>query len=610
VGPSFVIEKLEFQRGDVWLARFIRGLATFLVGHSGAGKSTALEALLYPLGLTTATIMPEVGACQQIRLTFRVAGTRWQATRSGSNPRARVSVRNLDDDTERSLPVRSAKAGEVTAGAFIQGLLGLPRAARGATRVDLDDYYNTVLALRQHTIASAFLGGGKDEERVLVLEAILGLWDADLAGLEKNAAETTSRFNKARAELTAFKKLRDKGGLSDPDRVRSDYEQKQREHAAAANAWQKAAAALNSAVGEHGRLIALHKAADADRRKRARQASAAHERLQAATAEHARAEGVLGELLTPPAEDCTRCGRPLPEREPGLCRQCGQACQDTAGQRERNIAAARAKAERLRLKLRRLEEALAAALAAAEHSEDAAAAALTERDAYDQHGLQPARTVAQQAEKCAHGLSRDVAQLKQWLESSDFITVQQQVIDAAKACMETAKDARDAALTAHEVRRKEIVARWTELFLARLQQINPDIETAYIDPTDFTTRVKERGHPEKTFTESSVAGSPRVVINVALLLALRDLGRIDSAVRVPPLVIIDSPLADLGAVDQATGLRLVDTLIDVAGAPSSDGYACQVIAAINDPLPRPYPGVREIPVDTDNRFFDHAPRSA
>ncbi|MFB7091416.1 hypothetical protein, partial [Streptomyces sp. NPDC056296] len=348
----------------------------------------------------------------------------------------------------------------------------------------------------------------------------------------------------------------------------------------------------------------------ADRRKSAKHASTAHERLQSATAEHARVEGALDELLTEPSEDCTRCGRPLPERKPGLCRQCGQACQDTADQRERKIVAARAKVERLRLKLQRLEEALAAALAAAEQSEDRAAAALKERDAYDQHHLQPARTTAQQAEKSAHGLSRDVARLKQWLESSDFITAQQQVIDAAKADMETAKDARDAALTAHEVRRKEIVARWSELFLARLQQINPDVETAYIDPADFTSRVKERDHPDKTFAESSVAGSPRVVINVALLLALRELGRIDTAVRVPPLAIIDSPLADLGAVDQATGLRLVDTLIDVAGDPSSDGHACQVIAAINDPLPRPYPGVREIPVDTDNRFFDHAPRSA
>ncbi|MFJ2170386.1 hypothetical protein [Streptomyces griseofuscus] len=612
MGLSFVIEKLEFQRGDVWQVRYIKGLVAFLVGRSGAGKSTALEALLYPLGLTTATIMPEVGACQQIRLTFRVAGTRWQVTRSGSNPRARVSVKNLDDDTEpeRLLPVKNAKAGELTAGAFIQDLLGLPQAARGATRLDLDDYYNTVLALRQHTIASAFLGGAKDEVRILVLEAILGLWDADIAGLEKNAAETASRFNKAKADLAAFKKLRDKGGLADPDRVRSEYEQKQREHVAAASAWQKADEVLKGAVGEHGRLIALHKAADADRRKTAKQATVAHEKLQGATAEHARAEGALGELLTPPPEDCTRCGQPLPERAPSLCRQCGQACPDAADQRERKIAAARARVERLRMKLRSLQEALDAALAAAEKAEDTAAAALKARDTYDQHGLQPARAAAQQAEKTAHGLSRDVARLKEWLDSSDYINTQQQIIDAAKADMEKAKAARDAALSAHEVRRKEVIARWTELFLARLQQINPDVETAYIDPTDFTTRVKERDNPDKTFAESSVAGSPKVVTNVAMLLSLRDLGRIDPAVRVPPLMIIDSPLADLGAVDQATGLRLIDTLIDIAGDPSSDGHACQVIAAINDPLPHPYTGVREIPVDTDNRFFDHAPRSA
>ncbi len=49
-----------------------------------------------------------------------------------------------------------------------------------------------------------------------------------------------------------------------------------------------------------------------------------------------------------PFEDCTHCGRPLPEREPGLCRQRGQTCQDASDQRERKTAAARARAERLR----------------------------------------------------------------------------------------------------------------------------------------------------------------------------------------------------------------------------------------------------------------------
>ncbi|WP_069766766.1 hypothetical protein [Streptomyces sp. LUP30] len=135
--------------------------------------------------------------------------------------------------------------------------------------------------------------------------------------------------------------------------------------------------------------------------------------------------------------------------------------------------------------------------------------------------------------------------------------------------------------------------------LCRLQQINPDVETASIDPGDFTTRVKQRHSADKRFAESSVAGTPKVATNVALLLALRDLG-----VRVPPLLIIDSPLTGLGAqgLDHASGMRLIDTLIDIADDASPDGYACQVIAAT------PYPGVREIRIDTDNRFFDHAPR--
>ncbi|MFJ4972505.1 hypothetical protein [Streptomyces sp. NPDC088755] len=84
----------------------------------------------------------------------------------------------------------------------------------------------------------------------------------------------------------------------------------------------------------------------------------------------------------------------------------------------------------------------------------------------------------------------------------------------------------------------------------------------------------------------------------------------------PPLLIIDSPLAprpsplaDLGAVARATGERLIGALIGVASDTSSDGYACQVIAATNDSPPRSYPEVRETPVSTAKRFFDHAPRS-
>ncbi|MFD8731363.1 hypothetical protein [Streptomyces sp. NPDC059611] len=218
-----------------------------------------------------------------------------------------------------------------------------------------------------------------------------------------------------------------------------------------------------------------------------------------------------------------------------------------------------------------LEDVLAAATTAADGAEDTAAAALKNRDLYDQDQLQPARIAAQQAEKLAQGLSRESARLKEWLDSSDYLAKQQIVINAAKAEMERAQNTWDTALAAHEVRRKEIVGRWTELFLLRLQQINPNVETAYIDAADFTTRVKEHNDPDKGFADCFVMGSPKVVINVALLLSLRDLGRTDPGVRVPPLLIIDSPLADLGVVDRATG----DRLIDIASDTSSDGYACR-----------------------------------
>lgn len=610
MGPSFVVERLEFLRDGVWRVRCFTGLVTFLVGHSNAGKSTAIETLLYPLGLTTARIMPEVRGCQEIRLTFRVAGTRWQATRKGAEPQARVLIKNLDDknDIGRPLPVASA-SGEVTAGAFVQDLLGLPAASRGTARLTLDTLYGTVMALRQTTIASEFLGGVKDNARILVLEVILGLWSEALADLEKNASEAESQHRAAQAALNQFKRLRDSGALTNPSETLREYDQRQLEHKTAAERAQAANAALSTTVGEHGRLVALHEAAEQHRRKTAKQAEDARARLNRTTADLARAEGVLSGLLSTPAVECSGCGQELPEREPGQCRQCGQALHGAEDRREKTLASARAKADRLRLDLSGLQEAAAAAGQAADAAEDAAAQALALRDGYERDHLAPARQAAQRAEKEAFGLSRDVAQLKKQIDNADYIKAQAQVITEAKARMKATQGARDTAKNADEVRRKEVTGLWSEFFLKRLQQINPAVETAFIDPADFTTRVKERDEADKSFDDSSVGGNPKAVTNIALLLALRDLGRCDAKVRVPPLLIIDSPLSGLGStgLDHETSLRLIDTLISVAADPAADGYGCQVIAATNDPLPRAYPGVREIRIDTANRFFDHAP---
>ncbi|MFD4577927.1 hypothetical protein ACFWNK_36385 [Streptomyces sp. NPDC058417] len=611
MGPSFVIERLEFRRGGIWYVRQLTGLVTFLVGHSKSGKSTAIETLLYPLGLKTLRVMPEVRSCEQLRLVFRVAGTRWQATRSGSDPRALVLLKNLDrpEELEKALPVSSSKAGEITAGAFVQDLLGLPAAVRGTTRLTLDSFYNTVLALRQRTIASEFLGGVPDASRILVMEVVLGLWNEDLAGLEKDAAEAEARYRAARSTLSQFKKLRDSGALRDPDATRAEYEQKVREHQAASQRWQEAAAALAEALGELGRLTALYRAAEQHRRKVARQADAAQAKLSGLKADLARAEGAYEALLVPSQKECTLCEQRLPERVPGHCPQCDQPHPEGENRRTRLLAAASAKVERLRLKVREWEDVVSAAVRVAGEAEQAAARALADRDAFEEQRAVPARSAAQQAEKEAFGLSRDVAQLKRQTEGADYIRAQEQVIKDAKERMEAAGAARDAAQAADGVRRKEVTGSLSEFFLARLRQINPAVETAHVDPQDFTILVKERDETDKTFDDSSVAGSPKVTTNVALLLALRDLGRVDAAVRIPPLLIIDSPLAGLGAtgLDHDTSLRLIDTLISIADEPSADDYACQVIAATNDPLPRSYPGVREIPINESHRFFDHAP---
>ncbi|MFE0136098.1 hypothetical protein ACFWY6_31700 [Streptomyces sp. NPDC059037] len=51
----------------------------------------------------------------------------------------------------------------------------------------------------------------------------------------------------------------------------------------------------------------------------------------------------------------------------------------------------------------------------------------------------------------------------------------------------------------------------------------------------------------------------------------------------------------------------MDTLLSAARPPLSPrGTDCQIIAAVNDPLPSAVPGVRELQLGMDHRFFDHA----
>ncbi|MFF9150429.1 hypothetical protein ACF1BN_36870 [Streptomyces sp. NPDC014861] len=195
------------------------------------------------------------------------------------------------------------------------------------------------------------------------------------------------------------------------------------------------------------------------------------------------------------------------------------------------------------LDLKGLLEASAGVERASVAAEEAASQALAQRDDYERDHLAPARQKAQQTEKEAFGLSRDVAQLKKQIGNADCLKALARAITAVKERMKAAQVTRDTAKAAAEVHRKEVTGRREEFFPRRRQQISPAVEAAFIDPAGFTTRVKERNEAEKSFDGSSMGGNPKAVTNIALLLALSDLGRVDAQVRVPPLLITDSPLS-------------------------------------------------------------------
>ncbi|MGW6214991.1 hypothetical protein [Streptomyces sp. NPDC055109] len=613
MGPRFVIEQFRFRRQGQWFYREFGQLA-FLVGPTRSGKSTALEALLHALFLSSATVMPQVRECELLQVVFRVGEVRWQATRSARTSRGLVSFKNLSDPSaaERVFPVATRKAGEVGAGGFIQELLDVPAASHGNITVGLDQVLGSTVVLRQRAIASAFLDGS-DTERILTLKAVLGLWDGDLEQLEKGATEAKSRHDASRRTLTQFKKLRDDGLLADPQAIRGEHEQKVRDHQIAAARWQEAEARLGGVAGERGRLDALYKVADKARRKALKKAEEVSAALGKAIDVHARAAGELAGLLQPAPECCSRCHQVLPEREAGLCAQCGQACgEGLEDLHETRIAAARAKVEHARLLRTETEKAARDAREVAAAVDRAAGDALAARDAFDRDVVDPQRRSTRDLEKKAERLSGEVEQLKRRLNDADFIAVQEEQVRSRKEEMEEAQALRDVAQRAHDQRRKELVHQWSAFFRARLQQIRPAVETAVISPEDFTTLVRER-HDEgaQLFTEGAVAGHARAVINIAMLLSLRDLGRAVPAVRVPPLMIIDCPLAglDTGEVDQETGLRLLNTLAAAADERDDEGYACQIIATTKGLLPvTACRGASEIRLAEDHRFFDHAPR--
>ncbi|MFI1585640.1 hypothetical protein [Embleya sp. NPDC020630] len=613
MSPSFIVERFDFERRGERRRREFKGLVTLLAGPNKIGKSTALEPLLYALGLTVCTLMPQVRQCDLIRLVFRVGGTRWEATRSLRSGRAKVTFENLSDRSEaiRTFAVKPSKPGEQSAQGFVQELLGIPAVRRGNVSVNLDRIYRGLLALRQATIATEYLGGLTDEERILLLDVVLGLRTTEIDALEAAAATAKVEFTALQRMFREFRKLGEHGMVTDPATLRAGYDDKVREHAGLEERSRQAHAELDRRSGEHGRLGALYKQADKDLRNTRKLADAATAKAAAAAQKHARAEGHLEGLSVPPGgpDDCSACGRLLPVVGPGVCRQCGRL-HDPARQAELEkkkqglIARARAQVEHAKLVMENHKADALAAASARAAAEDKARKAQEKHEAYEASDVVPQRRAATEVRDKLKTVAGEVKQLKKHLGHADRAIALERQVEAANAAMKAANVTLAEALAANNSRRKALVKQWSGLFQARIREIDLGCETALIKPENYTTLVDD-----KTFEDDSVAGAPRVIINVAVLLSLRDLARVVPTVTVPPFLLIDSPLTGFGAQgdDHDTGVRLMNTLITAADDPSPDGYACQIVTTAVDPLERDYPGLREIRLSPDNRFFDHAP---
>lgn len=606
MGPSVTVECVRFLRDGQWRERRFSGLVTFLTGPAGIGKSTPLEAIFYVLGLDSVAVMPEVRSCESLQVVMRVAGMRWSATRHGSGG-SQVEFSNLDEGSRVPpvrLPVRPQSPGEQSASDFVMGLLDLPLLGEGTKRLGLRQIQR-VMMLRQKAISNTYLDSISDGERELLFEVLLGLRDEELNQLETAFAAAERRHKEKRLFLGQFLKQREGRNLDSPNTIREEATRKRAAHQEASARALEAQRILGEMAAARGKLDFDAEQAKTAYRARQKAADQATQTLAAAEREHAKAEGVLAGMLRrqDSPSRCSACGQALPQRAPGHCRQCDQEVGDGSGRPGQDIEEARARIAALEVMLagRRREASEAGEHAAASWREVERADAA--KNAHQRDDWAPQQQRALEAEKKTALLAGELAQLARRLEEVEFVFALEEEVKVLEKARQDARKALDEARAERAHRRKEILAEWSRLLLARVREVDPRIEQAYINDA-FLPVVAG-----KSFEESSVSGGPKTLRNVCTLLSLVDLGRTVPQVKMPPLLIIDAPASGFGSqgVDARVSQALLEQMINVAADPSPDGYACQIIAALNDPLTDPHSGVHEIPLSESNRFFDDAP---
>ncbi|MFE4399076.1 MULTISPECIES: hypothetical protein [Streptomycetaceae] len=583
-----IMEAQRFEFEGRWVERRLAAGWAAVVGESGAGKSTGLEALFLTFGPTPCLkAMPAARACSRLAVTMSIGDSRWSITyKPGASS---VEFENSGDagTPPVRLPLVSRDPDKPTAGRFLLDQLKIP-VLRGNGRELSFEHILPFVYVRQATAGVTYLGGLKPELRELAVKALLGLREDAIEAARTRLRAVRRELAATRRELVGYEALRDKLGFTTPEELIQRRHQAEHDLAQAREAARGTAGELSAA---HGRLQELRDTArktHGDTGAADEAADRAEEHLREALRRVGQAEGRLAALREPAPSACPVCRRRLRPVPDDVCRMCkephpgrrpqGPDLAELLREAEQALAAARRTCD-----ARRQAAAEARGLSAAAHR--AVREAHRAADAFADGVVEPLRRAALDAEKRVQELATLAEQLAERVEELGTVDVQRAALARLEEEARTASEAVNEAESEARQRVADLLKRWSVLFARRMARAGGQWRHAYIAERGFTPVVNG-----EAFDSVSVAGATLALVELNALLSLRDLGQEVPGSSVPGLLVVDSAL--VGLSDTPSDLAVRTYLLEAfAEAARGEGPLSQVVTASQE-LVGEVPGAR------------------
>lgn len=571
-----------------------------VVGPFGSGKTSLLELLKYGIGGSgdlSQTVEREVSA---VVVECKLGGTAWRFRRKIGD--SLIEVFDLAGTLEAALHTRAAGKRERPS-EWLLDVLGIPpmrvrrakqRASGVSELVSFFDFY-AYAYLPQSEIDRSVVGHrdrDRDRKRKVVFEIMFGLIDERLSAIEVEEGQMAERVQRLQREKEAIGRFLEQASTPPRESLRTVVESSVRDVADAqvrlAQLKADASAATAQAADRRAEMSAL---VGATQRIRSRLSALAVEIQERARLEanltldierHSRSRAATAALS---GLDFTRCPRCLQDvaqsrAEPGHCYLCGQTEQGEA-----DDAAARDEAELRRLRTLRGEvrelltsdeearRALQFELGLLEEQMTASEAILVEADAAAVAPLFDA--IAAASAHIANGENRRrwAGELMRYWDELDRLEAELGELQAERKRVRRLIDDVKAEL---ELRRGAVVD-----FAATFREVVAEAQLPWFEDASIDLKTYLPVVNGASF-ESLSSGGMKSVVNVAYHLALLTEGLVDRDLRIPNLLIIDSPAKNLGVSrnDRSQADRVYRRIAALAGAHQQD---FQIIVADNDP---------------------------